>query len=141
MGYDLHITRGDHWLDAEAHPITLEEWLAYVEQDPEMRLDGFAEAAVSRGQVLRTESPGLAVWVRWSQRGIDGGQAWFDHRKGCVVVKSPDDEIIQKMTSIAGTLQARIIGDDGETYPTTDHDSANPQQDPRVLLWWRRLFR
>lgn len=153
MGYDLHITRASTWLDAESSPITLKEWIAYVEQDAEMRLDGFAEAEVSSGEILRTESPGLAVWTAWSQRGVDGGQAWFDHYNGCVVVKDPDEEIIQKMISVAAKLDARVVGDEGETYPTTDQDGdegesypttvkdlVDQQESPSKRPWWRRLF-
>jgi hypothetical protein len=44
VGYDVHITRAGESSDSEATPITLDEWLAYVASDPEMRLDGFAES-------------------------------------------------------------------------------------------------
>jgi hypothetical protein len=43
MGYELHITRKRDWSDAGPE-ITLDEWLALVRSDPDMRLDGFAEA-------------------------------------------------------------------------------------------------
>ncbi len=43
MGYDVHITRKAEWSDDES-AITLGEWLSVVDADPEMRLDGFAEA-------------------------------------------------------------------------------------------------
>jgi hypothetical protein len=117
MGYDLHITRAVDWLDSETQPITLEEWLAYVKADPDMRLDGFAEAHFQDGNVLRVESPGLAVWTRWSQAGVDGGQAWFNHDNGTVIVKNPDEEIIEKMIAVARIFHARVVGDEGETYP------------------------
>ncbi len=88
MGYDLHITRAENWLDSEAMPISLDEWSAYVAADPEMRMDGYAEAEVD-GQILRVESDGLAVWVSYSGNGKDGNMAWFDYGRGEIVVKKP----------------------------------------------------
>jgi hypothetical protein len=44
MGYDVHITRRPEWFEDEGPEITLDEWLAVIRDDPEMRLDGYAEA-------------------------------------------------------------------------------------------------
>ncbi|MCA9419072.1 MAG: hypothetical protein KC917_22550 [Candidatus Omnitrophica bacterium] len=38
MGYDLHITRAEEWIYNEGREISKEEWLAYVESDPELSL-------------------------------------------------------------------------------------------------------
>jgi hypothetical protein len=115
MGYDLHITRADTWVDSKAVPISSEEWAAYVAADPEMRMEGFAETEVD-GRTLRVESPGLAVWVAYSGHGRDGNMAWFDHVSGEIVVKNPDREIIGKMKRIAAHFRAKVLGDDGESY-------------------------
>ena len=115
MGYDLHITRADNWFDSETAPISLDEWAAYVAADPEMRMDGFAEAKVD-GYILRTENDGLAVWVAYSGHGKDGNMAWFDYCDGRIVVKNPDDEIIDKMKRIAAYFHAAVLGDEGEAY-------------------------
>jgi len=40
--------------------------------------------------------------------------AWFDHRQGQIIVKNPDDEILEKMYLIAKALHARVQSDDGE---------------------------
>src|SRR5262245_26196249 len=100
MGYDVHITRAPDWEDSEANPISMDEWVAYVRSDDEMRMDGVAEAATSAGERLRYENPGLAVWTRWPHDGKDGNHAWFDYQQGSIVVKNPDDMIIAKMCSI-----------------------------------------
>jgi prepilin-type processing-associated H-X9-DG protein len=115
MGYDVHITRAAHWTDSESVPITLPEWRAYLASDPEMRLDNFAEAKVE-GDILRYENEGLAVWTDYSRHGEGGNMAWFDYRPGEVVVKNPDKEILAKMRQIAGSLGARVMGDEGELY-------------------------
>jgi hypothetical protein len=39
MGYDLHITRADHWAENEGHEITRDEWFALVASDPELTPD------------------------------------------------------------------------------------------------------
>ena len=115
MGYDLHITRADNWYDSGADSIALDEWAAYVAADPEMRMNNFAEAEVD-GQILRVENDGLAVWTAYSGHGKDGNMAWFDYRRGQIVVKNPDDDIITKMKRIATHFQAKVVGDEGELY-------------------------
>jgi hypothetical protein len=115
MGYELHITRAQHWTESESHPITLDEWLRYVASDPEMRLDNFAEAKVG-DDILRYENDGLAVWVAYSGHGLGGNMAWFDHRREEIIVKNPDREIIGKMQQVAQALGARVMGDEGELY-------------------------
>src|SRR5262249_31763540 len=116
MGYDVHITRALEWVNAESNPIALEEWLAYIESDPEMRLDGFAEVQTPAGEILKCESAGLAVWTAWPGVGQRNGCAWFDYHAGCIVVKNPDDEILAKMCAIAERLEANVQGDEGEYY-------------------------
>lgn len=150
MGYDVHITRADEWLDSDAKPITLEEWTAYVASDPDMRLDGFAETPLRGDGALRYESEGLAVWTAYSGHDKAGNMAWFDHRDSRIVVKKPDEEILQKMRSVANALHARVQGDEGEFYdqPGALESSKNhagfpggkrEQVRPR-RPWWRRLL-
>jgi hypothetical protein len=115
MGYDVHITRVAHWTESESAPITLKEWLGYVANDTEMRLDNLAEAEVEGG-VLRYENEGLAVWTAYTGHGLKGNRAWFDYQRGAVIVKNPDDEILGKMRQIAFALGAKVMGDEGELY-------------------------
>jgi hypothetical protein len=110
MGYDVHITRASEWSESESSPISLEEWIALVAGDAEMRLTGVAEANTPDA-VLRYENPGLAIWTRAPHGGI-----WFDYRRGRIVVKNPDPEILAKMKQIAEKLRAKVIGDEGEEY-------------------------
>jgi hypothetical protein len=115
MGYDIRITRAENWTESDSNPITLDEWLRYLDGDPEMRLDYFAEADVGGG-ILRYENNRLAVWTAYSGHGVKGNMAWFDYRRGRVVVKNPDDEILGKMQRIASTLSAKVVGDEGECH-------------------------
>lgn len=141
MGYDVHITRAPEWYESDTTPIALEEWLAYVASDAEMRLDGFAEARNPKtGEIIRIESPGLSVWTAWS-----AGTAWMDHCDGRVVVKNPDTAILQKMCAIAKHFGARVQGDEGELYPESlDIARAADDLDRHLQRarspWWKRLF-
>jgi hypothetical protein len=116
MGYDVHITRASHWTESESIPISVSEWLEYVERDPEMVLVNNAVARVDGEPALVYESEALSVWTAFSGHEPDVRMVWFDHRDGEIVVKNPDLEILGKMKSIANHLRAIVIGDDGETY-------------------------
>ncbi|RDJ19744.1 hypothetical protein DWF00_27435 [Bosea caraganae] len=141
MGYDIHITRKLHWSD-DGPIITLDEWLAYVARDPEMRLDGFAETIVGGGAVLRIESRGLSVWRAYSHNGINGDMAWFDWSvSGSIIVKNPDMEILGKMWRIAQALSAKVEGDEGEIYDASGAVIDAPPHFSRNLgrkrPWWK----
>jgi hypothetical protein len=116
VGYDVHITRKPNWFDSAGPEILLAEWIAVVESDPEMRLDGYAETRVDNGKMLRLEHDGLSVWIAYSGHENNGNMAWFDFRRGNVVVKNPDSEMLMKMWSLAQRLFARVQGDEGELY-------------------------
>ena len=116
MGYDLHITRAEDWLDSEEKPILLNEWLAYVEQDPEMTLEEVAIGRVKGQAAVAYQNKGLAVWTAFSGHDPEGNKAWFNYWRGAIVVKKPDDEILAKMRQIAAHFRARVMGDDGEEY-------------------------
>lgn len=149
MGYDVHITRAEEWMDSSSAPISLREWLDYVANDPEMRLDGHADATVGQGEILRYENDGLAVWTKYSGHGADGNMAWFDFSDSHIVVKNPDEEIIDKMCHVAEALDARVQGDDGEFYPTPPSSGAPPAKPSSISTggpakesgsWWKRLL-
>src|SRR5262245_65787077 len=98
MGYDLHITRAQHWTDDEP-VITADEWLACVDEDPELRLAGY-------------NGPYFALWSGQSKYP----DPWFDWSLGRVHTKNPDPPIIGKAVAIATRLGATVQGDDGEVY-------------------------
>ncbi len=116
MGYDVHITRASDWTESEKSPITLNEWKLYVQSDPEMRLDNFAEATTTAGEKLRIDEEGIAVWTAYSGHDPNGNMAWFGHCRGEITVKNPDAEILQKMRQIAASLGAQVMGDEREAY-------------------------
>lgn len=99
MGYDFHITRAEFHADNAGREITAEEWLRYVESDPELRL------IPANGK----------YFARWNGKSkyLD---PWFDWFEGNIDTKNPDKAIVGKMLLIARQLGARVQGDDGEFY-------------------------
>lgn len=138
MGYDIHITRQENWFDEDANKkISLDEWKSFLVNDPEMRLDNFAEAVTTSGDQIRVESDGLAVWTKYSGNGLDGNFAWFDYSNGNIVCKNPDDEIIKKMLDIAQRLNAKVQGDEGELYEPTVGKEITDKQLNQEKPWWK----
>jgi hypothetical protein len=142
MGYDLHITRKENWYDAVPE-ITLDEWLAYVDGDPEMRHDGVAEAPVGGGKTLRVVGEGICVWTTYS--GGDRGRdvSWLAWNRGNIIAKNPDQEIRRKIWAIAQFFGAQIQGDDLELYGEDGEIEKNPSIEsgttsvPTKRSWWR----
>jgi hypothetical protein len=137
MGYDIHITRKENWFDEnDSNEIKLTEWTDYIKSDKEMRLDNQASATTDNGDQVTYENNGLAVWTSYSKNGLGDNYAWFDFRAGNVTVKNPDEEIKNKMIDIADRLNAKVQGDDGETYDTKVLSRDNPvKTDKRP--WWK----
>lgn len=100
LGYDLHITRREDWSDTDSD-ISAEEWLRYVESDPELRI------CFEQGQYF-------AVWCASLH------DSWLDWSDGQIYSKNPDSPLINKMIKIAQQLGANVQGDDGELYDETE---------------------
>lgn len=99
MGYNLHITRAKFHYRNDNQWITAEEWLRYVEQDPELRLAGY-------------NGDYFAIWSGPSSLP----DPWLDWFEGNIYTKNPDDALIDKMVQIAKKLGAVVQGDDCEVY-------------------------
>ena len=131
MGYDLHITRAEHWSENEGSQITAGEWAEYVRRDPELEM----------------ESEDGAGFARWSgpSKYPDPWLAW-EH--GNVSTKNPDRALVEKMLRVARDLGARVQGDDGETYEDASQivdpdeiDDMLPRRSPDSWIGrlWKKL--
>lgn len=109
MGYDLHITKADRWIDSREHPIVASEWHALVAADRslQVRTEDFLDYEDDAGQVRRIHP---VVWTADPDRPY----LWF--KDGEITVKFPGEATIAKMKEIAAKLGARVFGDDGEEY-------------------------
>ena len=108
MGYELHITRSETWLDAEANPLTESEWRALVADDESLTVSAndYYERKDLAGAIVRIPA---VLWLDDSEVAF-----WFD--RGEVTTKSPNDATIIKMLQLAARLNARLVGDDNEEY-------------------------
>jgi hypothetical protein len=131
MGYDLHITRGETWLESDATPITFEEWEAYVPTDSSPRPDEEAGCEC----VLWTGDPKNPSSLFW-----DDGE---------IRCKNPDEPTAAKLVALATLLDARVLGDDGEEYFTNAAGAVERREPPpppeathhkRRNSWWLRLI-
>ena len=108
MGYDLHITRAEEWPDAEAAPITLDDWLDYVRCDSELRMEQAARTATPDGETIEVALHGLVVWTGWSQHSEPERMVYFWHSEDCVDSRGIDKEVTAKLHRIAQRLGARV---------------------------------
>ncbi len=99
MGVELYITRAEFWADNEPSPITAEEWLSYVESDPELSLD------TSQGE----------YFARWQGKSAHE-DPWLDWFEGNISTKWPDVALYVKMLQVAQALGGRVQDDDGVVY-------------------------
>jgi hypothetical protein len=140
VGYDVHITRKANWFDKEGPAISLDEWTTVVRNDPEMRLDGYAEARVPDSQVLRVDSDGLSVWTAYSGHEMGRNAAWSTCATETLSSRIPILRSCEKMYVIAQHLSGKVQGDDGELYDSQGNVSPaptdrSPVKKSRWKLW------
>jgi DNA-directed RNA polymerase len=104
MGYDLHITRAaEDWGSNDGVEISAEDWLRYIRSDPELTL----------------EPENGPYFVRWLGKS-NHPEPWLNWRRGNLYSTHPDKALLEKMLAIARYFGARVQGDDGEIYHTTE---------------------
>ncbi len=113
MGYDLHITRAEDWIDSKQHPILESEWLNIVHTDPTLKIDtlSYSNRQTEEGTIERQHP---IAWMGHPDQTIVSPCFWYED--GEIFRKSLDDPTLKKMIEIARKLNARVIGDDGEEY-------------------------
>ena len=99
MGYNIYITRKEHWGDFGGIMITEDDWSALVDADPELRWN---------------EENGLynALWGQ----GYHETPFWYDWDYGIIETKNPTRKGLQKMYTMADALNAKVQGEAGEYY-------------------------
>ena len=109
MGYSLYITRADSWHNAKDNPITEQEWLALIAQDPSLSLNekDFCDVRIEGGGTKRINP------VEWSAAN-DGNCLWW--YQGAIECKNPTQAWQSKMLELAKLLGGKVIGDGGEEY-------------------------
>jgi hypothetical protein len=121
VSWYVHITRAERWAEGEQHPITREEWLAYVDSDDELRRVTAAEIEANKPFVKADD----AAWIERRGDGTDKVAAWFGYHRGLIDVRNPHVETLGKMADIAERLKANVVDeednvlvDPGPSQPT-----------------------
>src|SRR4029077_14164941 len=104
MAYQLYITRRKFRYD-DGDDIPAEEWLRFVQSDPELRHMPELGKYYARG-CGRSRNP----------------EPWLDWFDGNIYSKGPDEAILGKMLQIAAALNAKVQGDSEEIYRSASFD-------------------
>ncbi|MEY4875175.1 MAG: hypothetical protein RL708_324 [Bacteroidota bacterium] len=69
----------------------------------------------------------------------NGNEAWFSYEEGLITVKNPDNEIVNKMLSIAKVLHAKVQGDDLEYYDEAVYKALEQKRKAKLNKkpWWK----
>ncbi|NIF33884.1 hypothetical protein F3J29_17290 [Enterobacter sp. Cy-643] len=113
MGWEMHITRTEHAWDGESNSILAEEWVQYVNNDPELSFSPI-------------NGPYHVIW-----RGDEIN--WLDWHTGNISAKSPAQGLYCKMLDIAAALNAKVLDDEGNLYLSSD-DLLNPSWAKKEVL-------
>lgn len=112
MPYELHIRRRSP--TATDSPISRDEWLGYLERDPEFkRIDGIEGINPMTGATIQV--PG-DLMAEWTARGDPRPPFNYFEGRISVPLRGRDDAVMKKMKEVAAALDARVFGDEGEEY-------------------------
>jgi hypothetical protein len=104
VGYELHITRANHWLESEGQPIGREEWSTYVHEHAALVEAGWVEwADIGREPV-------------YELTGRDEESPSLSWQNGRVTITGPEIDYLPDLIAIAADLRAHIVGDDDQRY-------------------------
>lgn len=124
MESKIYITRRtDLFHPATDGDITLQEWLTFVANDPEMRLDNNTTVILPDGEVYSYPSPGKAVYLQRRPGELDVKEVTFDFTTDGIVVDSGDPQVLNKIRHIAYKLNTRIFK---ETSKFTEQVAVEP---------------
>jgi hypothetical protein len=113
MSYNLHIHRKRNYHE-DGPAISAQEWESLCRADPSMEYRGeVAEIEGQGGAKIQMRTEGSAVW----RNDVYPAGQWFVLNRGEIVCQVTDNPITpKKACEIAGKLNARVQGDDGEFH-------------------------
>lgn len=91
MGYDIHITRADHWTESNIKPITETEWEQYVISDTQLEVvDGINHTSP---QGVTLSIGGQFVLLQLNEVNVP-----FRYNRGRITVTGAgnDDDVFEK---------------------------------------------
>jgi hypothetical protein len=103
MGYTLYMTRRPTWTTKGGPEISLAEWQAIVESDPEL--------------IKLPPTDVNPVWALIpSSRDPSAMAQTIFYNEGRLFVSRPIRSVLRKMLRIAQVLNARVVGEEDEVY-------------------------
>ena len=123
MGYELDIKRNSENI------ITLTEWQEYIKNDPEFDATEEFSGTTKEGDTLTISTPNAGLWK-------NKVPFTFTEKLGHITVKNPDDDIIKKMVEIAKSVDAIVVGEEGEEYDE-NYFSQGFQSSSNKKPWWK----
>jgi hypothetical protein len=129
MAYDLHVVRTEDWTEAAGAPITKQDVDALIAADAELAWSttDYVDMRDDAGAVTR-------YWmISWR------GQPCFWWYRDQMECSGPEEAQIAKLVQMARALGARVVGDDGETYPLEQPAAPSTPPSPQAPRkpWWR----
>ena len=106
MGYEIHVVRTNHWLEASEDPITKEQVDMVIEKDKDLSWSqkDYVDMKDGNGQLARYFA------INWKNTPCFW---WFKDQIQC---SNASQEQVIKMVQISKLIGAKLIGDDGEIY-------------------------
>jgi hypothetical protein len=127
VGYDLHITRAFIPSDSERCPILDHEVADLVRDEPDLVIPADAP-----------RRPGFG-YLNWDSPDSDG-EDWLRFENGELRTTNPRPVFVRRMTELAATLDAWLIGDDAEVYERDGDAVVVRQRDPGSFAWNARFI-
>lgn len=143
MSYEIRVFRQSNWEDIdEESNISLEEWINYVRSDKDLALASEYGPFAEKPKGSAEQTPGYTYLISYPHFSIDCRPGlWY--KEGAISIENPDDFIITKLISIASSLNARVMGEEGEIYDQSYQQGSifTGVQKPRVATsekkWWK----
>lgn len=104
MGYDVHVTRAGRWSESAQLPIPVESWAAACANDSSLSIP--ERTSSDKG------APRVVLWTGHPQ----GVEVSLRYEQGRIRASDPDVATLEKLVQLSRSLEARVVGDDGELY-------------------------
>jgi SMI1-KNR4 cell-wall len=106
----LIVTRAAEPWQSILNPISLDEWSGYVGTDSALKYLGYREQTNPfTRETTRIHWPGYAVWDQADEPVVP-----IEYRSGRITMKGQSARCVETMGRIAGALNARLFGANGE---------------------------
>ncbi len=125
MAYDLFIER--------EKKILKEEWLSYLNSNADFEIIQKYSVNFGDGKRIKIQTPNSGLW----NAGNYKVPFIFSERSGRISVTRPGNQEIEKMITIAKSLNAVVRGDEGEIYDEAYLKNRKRDSNAIKKPWWK----